>query len=192
MSRKRGTFDPTRLKVQNTEDVRPRIEPMERTGNKFKMGVNQFVYHLLVVNEKFPVTKKMTDAEISRQVCEEFSRYKDTVRYWGKSSNVHTYRLRFMRGQLGPSKGTPPEVISFRYNNKGQRVHRGRVMDEAAIMKYRAQWTARWYDLVEEFPRPWFLPKTDPEVTKAHIKAVRLSTLVKSIIRQRRRNLIDE
>ena len=78
------------LKIENTPD--PARKSWHKTcGKKTKLGIMSFWATLFEGNELLPRNKKMTNAEVERQV-----------------------RLEF------PHEGTPPQHISFRYNETGK------------------------------------------------------------------------
>ena len=92
-------------------------------------------------NELLPVSKKMTNAEIERQVRLEFPHEKvllenlDTGR-----QSVNYYRHLFNKGRM--TKKVTPESISFRYNDKGQIVstRSGRLFLEFEKSEYMAKY----------------------------------------------------
>ena len=121
-SRKAEKVNPAKLDkildIQNTEDP-PRKSWHRTHGKKTGLGIMAFWKTLFEGNELLPVSKKMTNAEIERQVRLEFPHEKvllenlDTGR-----QSVNYYRHLFNKGRM--TKGVTPESISFRYNDKGQ------------------------------------------------------------------------
>ena len=85
------------LKIENTPD--PARKSWHKTcGKKTKLGIMAFWATLFEGNELLPRNKKMTNAEIERQVRLEFP-HEET---------------------LTKPRGTPPKHISFRYNEVGK------------------------------------------------------------------------
>lgn len=159
------------IKVEKTSDTKR--EYHSRAGKEYGLGVNQFIYTLFCLNEDLPRVKKMTDAEIRRQIATEYARYKDTREFYGKKHDaIVDARQRFNRGQLGPDKGHPPRRCSFRYNERGEAIHRGRIMTDDARADYIAHWTATWINPETGkfnegvIVRDWMLPPNHPLVLK--------------------------
>lgn len=157
---------PESIKVEKTED-KPKSQYYKRTGKVYGLGVIQFQSHLFEINEQLPTLKKMTDAEIQRQILVEFGHYPDTKRYYSKTRRaIVEARQRYNRGRMVPSvdKG-PPDHLSFRYNSRGEKIHRNRVMTPDQVERYLAHWTAYHMMLAEEAGlelkrKPWMVPVT--------------------------------
>ena len=121
-SRKAAKVNPARLDkildIQKTEDP-PRKSWHRTHGKKTGLGIMAFWRTLFEGNELLPVSKKMTNAEIERQVRLEFPHEKvllenlDTGR-----QSVNYYRHLYNKGRM--TKGSPPDMISFRYNDEGK------------------------------------------------------------------------
>ena len=96
-------------------------------------------------NELLPKSKKMTNAELERQVRAEFPHEKTLLENLDSGrQSVNYYRHLYNKGRMSKPKGTPPEYISFRYNSDGESVDTRtgkRVLDKestnAYIEKYR-------------------------------------------------------
>jgi hypothetical protein len=113
------------LDIQHTPDERhnrytPRSTPTNE--NLFGMGVCKFFCYLFEQNENRPTP--MTDAEIARQVIENYPGTKtaEALRLGHRTTNY--YRSLYNRGIFSPKK-QPPTAISFRYGSDGRRVKRG-------------------------------------------------------------------
>jgi|TARA_R110000824_G_scaffold110495_5_gene258536 hypothetical protein len=115
------------LDIQNTEDL-PRKAWHRTHGKKTGLGIMAFWKTLFEGNEILPVSKKMTNAEIERQVRLEFPHEKvlmenlDTGR---QSVNYyrHLYNKgRMTKGAIPGDQGSGTHSLSFRYNSKGKQV----------------------------------------------------------------------
>jgi len=117
-----------KLKIKNTPMFERKIRKIKR-GKKWKMGFSQFLASLFRINEVNPRSKKMTDAEIARQVREEYSELKDISKRFASdnpelSRLISKYRSEYNRGRLITSSPPPePKFVSFAYNNNGNAVN---------------------------------------------------------------------
>jgi len=119
---KTAKVDPARLDkildIQKTKDP-PRKSWHRTHGKKTGLGIMAFWKTLFQGNELLPISKKMTNAEIERQVRLEFPHEKvllenlDTGR-----QSVNYYRHLYNKGRM--TKGFSPDTISFRYNDGGK------------------------------------------------------------------------
>lgn len=172
------------IKVQKTPDKMRTY--YAREGKEYGLGVNQFLYTLFCLNEDLPRMKKMTDEEIRRQIVTEYARYKDTREFYGSQHDaIVDARQRFNRGMLGPDKGNPPLKCSFRYNDRGEPMHRGTTMTDQDKADYLAHWTAVWVENGKFksgiIVRPWMLPPDHPLVSKWVGTIARFSSRSKEI-----------
>ena len=183
-NKKRKPLTVDTIKVERTPDKRR--EYYARAGKEYGLGVNQFLYTLFCLNEDLPRVKKMTDEEIRRQIVTEYAKYKDTREFYGRQHDaIVDARQRFNRGMLGPDKGHPPLKCSFRYNDRGEPIHRMTVMTAADKADYLAHWTAVW---IQDgawksgiVVRDWMLPIDHPLVQKWVALVARYSTKSKEI-----------
>jgi hypothetical protein len=176
----RGTFDPSKLDIRSTPDGER--DKAERLGTRFRMGVSRFLYNLFETNEHLPRLKKMTDAEIVRQIVVEYRQYKDTVKWYSENRNAVTeQRSHFNRGILSPIKGDPPMQLSYRYDSSGHPTYRGSVMKPKGVERFRAHWTAVHYEKIDTHPRLWYLPLDHPLVIDEREKYLALSQKIRDI-----------
>jgi len=128
MARK-GKLKASDIKVKSTPMLDRKIA-RSKIGKKFKMVHTRFFRQLMILNCTNPPSKKMTDAEIARQIRMEYSRIPDIVDKFSEEKNpqlsrtIAVMRSNYNRGTLIPSLG-PPEAkyTSFPYNLKGQPVN---------------------------------------------------------------------
>lgn len=110
-----------KLNLERTPDKpaprRPRIR-----GKVHGLGFGAFLYLLFDANERLPRERKMTNAEIERQIAEEFSHHPKTVARLKKDATVNYHRHAYNRGLLSNPQGAIPELISYRYDEEGHRV----------------------------------------------------------------------
>ena len=108
------------IKIENTPDP-PRKTFQKTSGKKTGLGIMTFWATIFEGNELLPRTKKMTNAEIERQVRLEFPHEETLMENLdsGKQT-VNYYRHLYNVGKLTKPRGTPPNHISFRYNEAGQ------------------------------------------------------------------------
>tara|TARA_Y100000401_G_scaffold30623_1_gene22394 strand:+ start:31290 stop:31775 length:486 start_codon:yes stop_codon:yes gene_type:complete len=139
--RKADKVDPSNLEkildIQKTED--PPRKAWHRThGKKTGLGIMAFWKTLFEGNEILPKSKKMTNAEIERQVRLEFPHEKTLLENLdtGRQS-VNYYRHLYNKGRM--TKGDTPEYISFRYDGDGKVVNTrtgNRLLSEEEIDAY--------------------------------------------------------
>ena len=108
------------LKIENTPD--PAKKSWHKTcGKKTKLGIMAFWATLFEGNELLPRNKKMTNAEIERQVRLEFPHEETLMENLDSGrQTVNYYRHLYNVGKLTKPRGTPPKHISFRYNEVGK------------------------------------------------------------------------
>ena len=117
-----------RLGIQKTPD--PQVQrshtPTTR-GKETGMGICAFWSTLFLANEGLPKRRRMTDAEIKRQVLEEFpadsqpNRTKESLRKLAEGEvTVNYYRGLYNKGRL--TNGKVPEKSSKRYGDNGDEV----------------------------------------------------------------------
>tara|TARA_R100001163_G_C5068474_1_gene208860 strand:+ start:5768 stop:6253 length:486 start_codon:yes stop_codon:yes gene_type:complete len=139
--RKAEKVDPSNLEkildIQKTKD--PPRKAWHRThGKKTGLGIMAFWKTLFEGNEILPKSKKMTNAEIERQVRLEFPHEKTLLENLdtGRQS-VNYYRHLYNKGRM--TKGDAPEHISFRYDGDGKIVNTrtgNRLLSEEEIDAY--------------------------------------------------------
>lgn len=110
------------LEIKITPD--PPAQTFHKTvGKKSGLGIMAFWSVLFSGNEQLPKGKKMTNAEIERQVRMEFSHERTLMHNLEtKRQTVNYYRHLYNSGRLTKPRGNCPEYISYRYNDKGERV----------------------------------------------------------------------
>ncbi len=115
-----------KLNVQKTPDpTHCRAYKARTHGKRTGLGVFQFMATLFIMNEQQPTKEKMTDAEIKRQIQEEFPLQAVSKNLGPKdkrgSATVNMFRLRYNRGDL--TGGTIPIEQSLRYDVDGKPVN---------------------------------------------------------------------
>lgn len=109
----------SRLGIQKTED-KDFVASWKSKGARFKMGLTAFVRSLFELNESLPSHQKMTNAEIERQILEEYGHVNRTATSFATGGmTVNKYRYKHNAGVLiVPFYCSLP--FSFRYDIKGQ------------------------------------------------------------------------
>lgn len=108
------------LTIEQTPD--PARRSFQKTsGKKTGLGIMTFWATLFECNERLPRTRKMTNAEIERQVRVEFS-HEETLMENLESGRqtVNYYRNLYNKGKLTKPRLVAPSHISFRYNTDGK------------------------------------------------------------------------
>ena len=116
------------LGIQNTPDPKTRRSYTPATrGKETGMGICAFWSTLFLANEGLPKKKRMTDAEIRRQVLAEFvpedqpARTKESLRKLHDGEvTVNYYRGLYNKGRL--TNGEVPDRVSKRYGEGGDAV----------------------------------------------------------------------
>jgi hypothetical protein len=107
-------------------DIRNTPDPVRKTwyrthGKKTGLGIMAFWATLFEGNELLSKSKKMTNAELERQVRAEFPHEKTLLENLDSGrQSVNYYRHLYNKGRMSKPKGTPPEYISFRYSSDGE------------------------------------------------------------------------
>lgn len=110
------------LNIKNTPDA-PRKTWHRTHGKKTGLGIMSFWATLFEGNELLPRAKKMTNAEIDRQVRLEFPHEQVLLDNLDSGrQSVNYYRHLYNKGRMSRPKGTAPEFLSFRYCDQGYRV----------------------------------------------------------------------
>lgn len=121
-------FDANKLKIRKTPMIRRSLKRV-KVGKNFKLGFTNFISKLFQINEVNPRSKKMTDAEIARQIRAEYSHDPKILARFDPNRDdlsliVSTYRSEFNRGRLVQSSPPPkPEMVSFQYDENGDAVN---------------------------------------------------------------------
>tara|TARA_R110000824_G_scaffold180908_1_gene361526 strand:+ start:811 stop:1302 length:492 start_codon:yes stop_codon:yes gene_type:complete len=127
------------LNIQKTPDP-PRKTWYRTHGKVSGLGIMAFWATLFEGNELLPKSKKMTNAEIERQVRAEFPHEQTLLENLDSGrQSVNYYRHLYNKGRMSKSKGAPPQHISFRYNEEGLFVDTRagkRMLDEVEIEEY--------------------------------------------------------
>lgn len=107
------------LEIKNTPD--PPRKTWHRThGKRTGLGIMAFWATIFEANEILPKMKKMTNAELERQVRKEFPHEATLLENLDSGrQSVNYYRHLFNKGRMSKPKGSIPEKISFRYNIDG-------------------------------------------------------------------------
>ena len=107
------------LNIKNTPD--PPRKTWHRThGKRTGLGIMAFWATIFEANEILPKLKKMTNAELERQVRAEFPHEATLLENLDSGrQSVNYYRHLFNKGRMSKPKGSIPEEISFRYNTDG-------------------------------------------------------------------------
>lgn len=124
----------SKIRIQRTPDPRERthrgvIPQQSRSPNPklVDMGVMEFVRSLFELNERLPPRERMTDAEIARQIVENYP-HTGTARSIkahldGKGGRTVSYwRAHYNSGHICPFR-EPPKIQSQRYNDMGEPFH---------------------------------------------------------------------
>lgn len=142
MNRTRTMKDVLDHDYQRTPD-RKIIRGGRTKGERTGMSVMESWYNLFELNELQPKARKLTNAELCRQMAAEYPSRPAIQKLLDKESKANFFRYLFNTGQLLSYRPGCPEKISFRYDVDGNRVTTtsGRIMsaDEirAYIEKYR-------------------------------------------------------
>ena len=123
-------------------------------GRRFKKGITRFLASLFRINETLPMSKKMTDGEIARQVRVEYRGIDDELVKKFSTSNpdlkkmIYKYRSEYNSGRLVVADGKPKRSdISFCYNEDGLAVNPRYlnlpVMTEEQKEEYRDKYVPR-------------------------------------------------
>jgi hypothetical protein len=107
--------------IQNTPDP-IHVKGAHTKGRRTKLGIMAFWHALFELNELNPSSKKMTNAEIARQMNLEFPGRPAIEKLLEKPSEVNTFRHMYNTGTLIATRKEKPKHISFRYNAKGNKV----------------------------------------------------------------------
>ena len=108
------------LDIRKTAD-RPRKSWHRTCGLNTKLGIMAFWKLLFEGNEKLPANQKMTNAEIERQVRIEFSHESTLLENLDSGrQSVNYYRHLYNKGRM--TNGEAPELLSFRYDERGNKV----------------------------------------------------------------------
>lgn len=107
---------------QRTPDP-SRIAGSRTQGRRSKLGVMEFWYALFELNELRPKDKKLTNAEIARQMVAEFPDRENIQRLLDDPTLVNSFRFRYNTGDLLSYRPGRPKHISFRYNEDGERIN---------------------------------------------------------------------
>jgi len=125
------------LDIQKTAD-RPRKSWHRTRGVNTSLGIMAFWKLLFEGNEKLPVNQKMTNAEIERQVRIEFPHESTLLENLDSGrQSVNYYRHLYNKGRM--TKGATPDLLSFRYDDSGNKVHTrtvARVLTKRGIEEY--------------------------------------------------------
>ena len=110
------------LGVRRTPDPIPKRRYCARSeGIRTGLGICQFWATLFEANERLVQRKKMTDAEIKRQVAEEFPGREAVRKLLDGVTTVNYYRRLYNKGRL--TSGRIPKLPSRRYGIDGVRVN---------------------------------------------------------------------
>jgi|TARA_R110000824_G_scaffold229932_3_gene417540 hypothetical protein len=127
------------LNIQKTPDP-PRKAWYRTHGKRTGLGIMAFWATLFEGNELLPKSKKMTNAEIERQVRSEFPHEQTLLENLDSGrQSVNYYRHLYNKGRMSKPKGTPPQHISFRYNEEGLVIDTRtgkRMLDEVEVVEY--------------------------------------------------------
>jgi len=127
------------LDIQKTPDP-PRKAWYRTHGRRTGLGIMAFWATLFEGNELLPKSKKMTNAELERQVRSEFPHEQTLLENLDSGrQSVNYYRHLYNKGRMSKPKGTPPQHISFRYNEEGFVVDTRtgkRMLDEVEVEEY--------------------------------------------------------
>jgi hypothetical protein len=123
-------------KKMTLDSLKPKKQPMLRraaakhtNGKRYGLGVTRFIANLFRLNEKAPKHKKMTDAEIARQIRIEYPQNETIQKTYAEdrpdlSSQIAFQRSQYNRGRLVVSDGPPRRSeVSFCYNENGDAVN---------------------------------------------------------------------
>ena len=111
-------------KPQNLLDIRRTPDPKvirdyapRARGKRLNMGVCQFWAYIFELNESLPKAKRMTDAEIKRQFCEEFPDRTAAQRLLAGEVTINHHRQLYNLGRY--TRGHKPAKPSNRYTVDG-------------------------------------------------------------------------
>lgn len=134
-------------------------------GRRSKLSVMEFWYVLFEQNELRPRDKKMTNAEIARQMVAEFPDRETVQKLIDKPCEVNTFRYLYNTRALLSYRKDRPKAISFRYNEAGDKVDSktGRILTAIEIKKIIDKYT-NWEP--KERTRPYAPRKSKRKKTK--------------------------
>ena len=130
MAKKKKPMRIDSLEIKSTPMLRKKGGPSSNlSGKRFGLGLTKFLKNLFVINELAPRSKKMTDAEIARQVRAEFAGYPAVVEKFSTDNpdlaqQMSRYRSEYNRGRLVMSEAPPKRSeISFQYDMAGNAIN---------------------------------------------------------------------
>tara|TARA_R110000824_G_C14774941_1_gene631339 strand:+ start:70 stop:561 length:492 start_codon:yes stop_codon:yes gene_type:complete len=127
------------LNIQKTPDP-PRKTWYRTHGKKTGLGIMSFWATLFEGNELLPKSKKMTNAEIERQVRSEFPHEETLLENLDSGrQSVNYYRHLYNKGRMSKPKDVAPKNLSYRYNEEGFLVDTRtgkRILNEIEIEEY--------------------------------------------------------
>jgi hypothetical protein len=129
---------------QRTPDPVP-VRGSRTRGSRTKLGVMEYWFLLFERNEMAPKAEKMTNAEIARQMMNEFPDRPAIQKLAEKPSEVNTQRYLYNTGDLISYRKGRPDRISFRYNEDGDKIDAktGRILTAAEVASHIEKY-ANW------------------------------------------------
>lgn len=106
------------LELRPTPD--PNFYAPHTRGLKTRLGICLFIAQLFQLNEALPAARKISDAEILRQIVEEFPEAGLTKRLLKRLLTVNQLRIQYNHGQLTARRR--PAVVSHRFDARGRAV----------------------------------------------------------------------
>lgn len=113
--------------VPTSDPIRKNRYGPRSQGKRTGLGICRFWALLFVLNEKLDCHKKMTDAEIQRQVIQEYPDRPVARKLQRKKITVNQHRTMYNSGRFTPEYNKPTDndievPYSYRYNSDGRRV----------------------------------------------------------------------
>lgn len=143
--RKRSSPGPPNRQVDMSKiaKVSAAPDPLPVVSHKSKgrysgLGVNAFVWNLMVFNESCAEKDRLTNTGLEQAVRREFATRKTLIDALDRGSKINLWRRQFNLGTLVPLYGKPKR-ISLRYGNdhKPVALRRGlKHLDEMEIAEY--------------------------------------------------------
>lgn len=150
-------LDASTIKVQQTPML-IRKDTHKKIGKQYQMSLTGFIAKLFRINEQLPRDKKMSDAEIARQIRVEYS-HDDKTKERFSEANPHLskviakLRSEYNRGKLTPSIEPPTlKYVSFSYDLDGDPVNTRFAIPKKLSTK---EVKARRERYIEQWRKPW-------------------------------------
>lgn len=144
------------LKIEKTPLPKRRyIRKPVTPGRIFGLGINKTLEKLFRMNERIDKRKRMTDAEIARQMKSEFGQYQNQRKVWSGNAGVSAVRKRRSEYNRGVWPGCEPptkEYVSFSYDEEGNPLRTKNVTSRVMTQKEVTEIRNHYY---KNYRLPW-------------------------------------